>query len=33
LYPNIESRGGALYPPLSTGLFDLQISMHFVLEI
>jgi hypothetical protein len=27
------TRDGVLYPPLSAGLIDLQISMHFVFEI
>ena len=31
--PNSAPRGGVLYPPLMAGLFDLQISIHFVFEI
>jgi hypothetical protein len=31
--PNSASRGGVLYPPLVAGLFELQISIHFVFEI
>jgi hypothetical protein len=33
LDPNSAPRGGVLYPPLMAGLFDLQISIHFVFEI